>query len=135
MTEAADRSPVTSVTDPQAERADWRSSIFGAIGLTALAGVWLIVSAGLLDYTRPALPIVWGVLIVLLSVLRLVAAPESRFLAGVSAIAGALVCITAVVTSDPPGETINMALVGLATIVFSFIGYSARSERARPSRR
>ena len=128
MSDPADRSPVVGMTDPQAERVDWRSSIFGAIGLTALVGVWLIVSAGLLDYSRPALPIVWGVLITLVSVLRLIAAPGSRILAGVSAVAGGLTCITAFAASDPPGETINMALMGLATIVLSLIGFAARSE-------
>ena len=113
-------------SEVEAERSDWRSSLFGAAIVTILAGIWLALSAAPLDYGKPALPIVCGVVIIVVGVLRLVAAPGSRILALVSAVAGALTVLTAFVASDPPGPTANMALMGLAVMILAFIGLSAR---------
>jgi hypothetical protein len=118
-------------TNTAVQRADWRSSIIGAIGMTILAGVFLIASAGLFDFSKPAVPVIWGTVIVVISILRLVAEPGSRVLALLSAGAGALTCITAIAVSDLPAERLSMGLLGLAAVIFSLIGLSARSEVVR----
>ena len=64
--QSADDNPMEVETDERTARADWHSSVYGAVVVTLLIGVWLIVSAGLLDYAKPELPIIWGIAIALL---------------------------------------------------------------------
>lgn len=128
-----ERNPLANPTDERSARADWRSSIL-ASGLATLAGgAWLIVSAALIPYDRPANPIIWGVLIVALSLLRLVVAPASRTLAVTTAAAGALAMIAAFVFDETPGATANLALIGLGTAVLALVGLAADEESERGS--
>lgn len=130
----ASTGPLAEQTDERSERASWRSSIVGALAIVLLAGLWLIASAAILDYSEPASPVIWGILIVFLSVLRLVGPTVSRTLALATVAAGALTVLTAFLFSDPTGETINQALMGLAVVVLTLIGLSADEERTRDSR-
>ncbi len=130
LTTAAERSPLAETTDATSERVDRRSSIEAALIVTVLIGVWLIVSAFALAYDKPAVPVIWGIVVILLAVLRLVGAMASRTLGAVTALTGALIIVSAFLIDDPPGPTANMALLGLAVIIVSVIG-SAGPARPR----
>ncbi len=132
--QAADQGPLEVETDERAARADWRSSVYGTVIVTLLIGLWLIASAGLLDYTKPALPLIWGIAIALLSLLRLFGPSRSRTLALATAAAGALAAISALLASESAGETANVALLGLATVILALVGIAADSEGRRGSR-
>lgn len=120
-------------TDERTARADWRSSIY-ASGLATLAGgIWLVVAPALISYDRPLNPVIWGGLVVFLSLLRLVAAPASRTLALTTAAAGILAVIAAFIVDEPPGATMNLALVGLGVAVVSLVGLGADEESKRRS--
>lgn len=132
--QAADQSPLEVETDESTARADWRSSVYGAVIVTLLIGLWLLASAGLLDYAKPALPIIWGIAIAFLSLLRLFGPIRSRTLALATAAAGAMAAITSFVASESTGETANVALLGLATVILALVGLAADSEESRASR-
>jgi hypothetical protein len=131
LVDRADEGPLAVDADAQADRADWRSSSLATAGLTILIGIWLAISPALFDYKKPALPVIWGLVILVIAALRMFAAPRSRVLALFGAVAGVLTALTAFVASDPAGETANMALMGLAATVLSLIGLSARVESDR----
>ncbi len=130
----ASTGPLAQQTDERTERASWRSSIVGALGVLLLAGIWLAASAAILDYSEPASPVIWGILIVFLSVLRMVGPTVSRTLALATVGAGALTVLSAFLFDDPAGETANQALIGLAVVVLALIGLAADAERSRESR-
>jgi len=132
--QSADDNPMDVETDERTARADWRSSVYGAVVVTLLIGVWLIVSAGLLDYSKPELPIIWGIAIVLLSLLRLLGPIRSRTLCLATAAAGALAAISSFLASEGAGETANVALLGLATAILALVGLAAETEGRRDSR-
>ena len=132
--QASEDSPLEVATDGRTARADWRSSIYGALLTTLLLGVWLIASAAALDYAKPALAIVWGIVIVLLTLLRLLGPTRSRILALATAAAGALAAISAVLAAESAAATANIALLGLATAVLSIISLAAGTEDERRSR-
>ena len=121
-------------TDERTERADWRSSIVGTIGLTLLIGVWLIASTAVLSYDKPTLPVIWGAVIVVLSLIRLLGPTSSRTLALTLALAGAFTTLSAFLADDPAGPTANIALMGLAVVVLAMVGLAADSESAIASR-
>lgn len=98
--------------------------------MTLLIGVWLILSPLAFDYDKPEIAVIWGVVVVVLALLRLLGAMTSRVLSLVSAIAGVLIVVSAFVMDDPPGPTANVALMGLAVIIFSVVG-SAGPARSR----
>jgi len=130
----ASTGPLAQQTEERTERASWRSSIVGALGVLLLAGIWLAASAAILDYSEPASPVIWGILIVFLSVLRMVGPTVSRTLALATVGAGALTVLSAFLFDDPAGETANQALIGLAVVVLALIGLAADAERSRESR-
>lgn len=130
----ASTGPLAQQTDERTERASWRSSIVGALGVLLLAGIWLAASAAILDYSEPASPVIWGILIVFLSVLRMVGPTVSRTLALATVGAGAFTVLSAFLFDDPAGETANQALIGLAVVVLALIGLAADAERSRESR-
>jgi hypothetical protein len=134
QTAAPDQSPLAQETDAVQGRADWRSSIEATLLITALAGVWLIVSAFLLPYEKPAAPVIWGVVVIVLAALRLIGEVRSATLAIVTIVAGALTTLTAFVLGDTAGPTANMALMGLAIVVLQVVSVAALSERQRISR-
>jgi hypothetical protein len=129
-TTAAERSPLAETTDAAGTRVDRRSSIEAALIVTLLIGVWLILSPLAFDYDKPEIAVIWGVVVVVLALLRLLGAMTSRVLSLVSAIAGVLIVVSAFVMDDPPGPTANVALMGLAVIIFSVVG-SAGPARSR----
>ena len=94
----------------------------------------MIASAAILNYSEPTAPVIWGILIALLSLLRLFGPTVSRTLALTTAAAGGLAALSAFLLSDPPGATANLALIGLAVVVLSLIGLAADAERGRTSR-
>ncbi len=130
----ASTGPLAQQSDERTERASWRSSIIGALGVLVLAGIWLAASAAILDYAEPASPVIWGILIVFLSLLRLFGPTVSRTLALATVGAGALTVLSAFLFDDPAGETANQALIGLAVVVLALIGLAADAERTRESR-
>jgi hypothetical protein len=132
-TTAPERSPLAEETDAAGARAGWRSSIEAALLITAAVGIWLVVSAFALPYTKPAVPVIWGVVVLLLAALRLGAAIRSATLALVTAATGVLIVITAFVLGDSPGPTANMALMGLAVVILQAAGISAGTERTSHS--
>lgn len=129
-TTSAERSPLAETPDPVGTRVGRGSSIEAALILTLLVGGWLIASPLLIDYDKPELAVIWGVVVVVLALLRLVGAMKSKTLSLVTATAGALIAITAFVVDDSPGPTANLALMGLAVIIFSLVG-SAAPARSR----
>lgn len=132
--EAPGAGPLAVETDERAARADWRSSILGSILVVGLIGIWLMVSPVPLDYERPALPIVCGALVLMIAVVRLVAAPRSRTLALAQATAGALTVVAAFAAAETAGPTANAALMGAAVIVLSLVGMAASAEAPLRSR-
>jgi peptidoglycan/LPS O-acetylase OafA/YrhL len=130
----ASSGPLAVETDERTARAGWRSSIVGALIVTLILGVWLALSAAILDYSEPAAPVILGILIAILALLRLFGPIASRTLALTTAVAGGLTALTAFLMSDGPGETANQALIGLAVVVLSLIGLAADAERSRSSR-
>lgn len=130
MTTAAERSPLAETTDAAGTRVGRRSSIEAALIVTLLIGGWLIFSPLALDYEKPEIAVIWGVVVVVLALLRLVGGMTSRTLTLVTAVAGVLIVLTAFVIDDSPGPTANMALMGLAVIIFSVVG-SAGPARPR----
>lgn len=133
VTEAS-QSPLAEQTDERSERASWTSSVAGSNIVTLLAGIWLIVSAALINYSEPAAPVICGVLIVLLAVLRMGVPAVSRTLLLTTLGAGALTAVSAFLLGDAPGETLNQGLIGLAVVVLALIGLAAEAERPRSSR-
>lgn len=130
MTTAPERSPLAETSDAVGTRVGRRTSIEAALIVTLLIGGWLIASPLALDYDKPAVAVIWGVVVVVLAILRLVGGATSKTLGAVTAIAGVLIVITAFVIDDPPGPTANMALMGLAVIILSVVG-SAAPARSR----
>lgn len=130
----AETGPLAEQTDERSERADWRSSIVGTLLVSILIGVWLIVSAAVLEYEKPLNPLIWGILVVFLSLLRLLGPTRSRTLALVSVAAGVLTALSAFAVSEASGETVNLLLMGLATTVIALIGLAAASEDERATR-
>jgi hypothetical protein len=126
--------PLAEQTDERSERADWRSSVVGAVGVTLLIGLWLIASIAVLEYERPSLAVIWGAVIVVLSLLRLLGPLRSRTLALALAAAGLLTVLTAVIGDESSGETMNLALMGGATTVLALISMAADAEAGRASR-
>ena len=132
--QSADESPMEVETDERAARADWGSSVYASVIVTLLLGVWMIVSASALDYAKPALPVIWGIAIVLLSLLRLLGPIRSRTLCLATAAAGILTAISSFLASEGGGETANLALLGLATTILALVGLAAETEGRRGSR-
>ncbi len=132
--EAPDRGPLIEQTDERSARADWRSSTVGSILVTLITGIWLVVSPAVISYDRPAIPILWGALIALLSLLRLLASTTSRALALTTAAAGALAAISAFLSEEAPGPTANLALFGAAVVVLATITVAVAAEGSRQSR-
>jgi hypothetical protein len=132
--EAADHSPLAAETDERTARADWRSSLIGTATVTILIGAWLALSPAFIDYNKPALAIVWGAVIAVIGLARLLGALGSVTLALIGAAAGALTALTALLADDTSGPTANMALMGAAVVVISLIGLAAAGEDGRRSR-
>jgi hypothetical protein len=132
--EAADHSPLATETDERTARADWRSSLVGTAAVTILIGAWLALSPLVIDYDKPALAIVWGAVIAVIGLARLLGALGSVTLAIVGAAAGALTALTALLAGDTAGPTANLALMGAAVVVVSLVGLAASGEAARKSR-
>jgi hypothetical protein len=130
----AETSPLAEETDERNERASWRSSVVGSIVATLVAGLWLVASAGPLSYSEPAGPVILGLLIAILCLLRLFGPITSRTLALTTAAAGGLTALAAFLFNDGPGETVNQALVGLAVVALTMVGLGAGAERSRTSR-
>lgn len=130
----AETGPLAEQTDERSERADWRSSVVGAVGVTLLIGLWLIASIAVLEYERPSLAVIWGAVIVVLSLLRLLGPMGSRTLAVALAVAGLLTVLTAVIANEHIGETMNIALMGGGTMVLALISMAAGAEAGRTSR-
>jgi len=130
----AETGPLAEQTDERSERADWTSSVVAAAGVTLLAGLWLIASIAVLDYERPSLAIIWGAVIVILSLLRLLGPLGSRTLALTLAAAGLLTVLTALIANETVGETMNLALMGGATTVLALVSLGAGAEAGRTSR-
>src|SRR3954447_13607827 len=63
LVDRADEGPLAVDADAQADRADWRSSSLATAGLTILIGIWPAISPALFDYKKPALPVIWGLVI------------------------------------------------------------------------
>lgn len=126
--------PLAEQTDERGERADWRSSIVGAVGITLLIGLWLIASIAVLEYERPSLAVIWGAVIVVLSLLRLFGPIASRTLALALAAAGLLTVLTALIADEHIGETMNLALMGGGTTVLTLVSMAAGAEAGRTSR-
>jgi hypothetical protein len=131
---AEEQGPLAAEAEAVQSRADWRSSVEGTLLVTALAGAWLIVSAFALPYEKPAAPLIWGVVVVVLAGLRLLGDVRSATLAFATSAAGVLVVLTAFVLGDTAGPTANMALMGLAIVVMQVISLAALTERRRFSR-
>jgi hypothetical protein len=129
-TTSPERSPLAETTDPSATRVGRGSSIEAALIVTLLAGVWLIASPLALDYDEPSIAVIWGIVVVVLAALRLFGAMASKTLSLVTAAAGILIVVTAFVIGDSPGPTANMALMGLAVVIFALVG-SAAPARSR----
>jgi hypothetical protein len=115
-------------------RADWRSSVETTLLATLAIGVWLIVSAFVLAYDKPSIPVIWGIVVILLAALRLIADAASATLALATIATGALIVVTAFAMSETAGPTANMALMGLGVVVLQFVSMGAVSERRRVSR-
>jgi hypothetical protein len=130
----ASAGPLAEQTDERSERASWTSSIAGANIVTLVAGVWLAISAAAINYSEPAAPVICGILIVVLSILRMAVPAASRTLALTTAAAGALTAVSAFLLGAAPGETLNQALIGLAVVLLALIGLAAEAERPRSSR-
>jgi hypothetical protein len=131
---AAEQSPLAEETEAVQSRADWRSSVEGALLVTVLAGAWLTVSAFALPYEKPAAPLIWGIVVVVLAGLRLIADVRSATLALATGGAGALIVLTAFVLGDSAGPTASMALMGLAIVVMQIVSVASLTERRRISR-
>ena len=131
---APEQSPLVEQTDAIGARGDWRSSIEASLLATGAAGIWLVVSAFALSYEKPAAPLVWGIVVLVLAGLRLIGEPRSRLLAGASIACGGLIVATAFALDDTAGPTVSMALVGLAIVVLQVISIAALSERRHISR-
>ena len=93
--------------------------------MTFLVGVWLIISPLFMAYDKTAIPVIWGVVVLVLAVLRLVGGLASKTLTAITVAAGVLIVVTAFVTDDTSGPTANLALMGLAVIIFSVVGSAA----------
>ena len=126
----AEQSPLAEATDATGTRVGRRSSIEAALILTGLVGAWLIVSPLVMAYDKTAIPVIWGVVVIFLAILRLVGAMTSKTLSLVTAAAGVLIVVTAFAADDTAGPTANLALMGLAVIIFAVVG-SAAPTRSR----
>ena len=131
---APQESPLAQETTAVQGRADWRSSIEATLLATGLTGIWLIVSSFVLPYEKPGAPLVWGIVVIVLAALRLIAEVRSAILAFATIATGILIVITAYALSDTAGPTANMALMGLAVVILQVISLAALSERRRVSR-
>lgn len=131
--EPAERGPLAVTTDERSARASWSSTIYAVPIATLLIGLWLIASAGLLDYAKPGVPVICGAAIALLSLVWLLGPTRSRTLALLMAAAGFLTALAAFTTSDPPGETANLALLGLGTAILGIVSIAAGAEERRDS--
>ncbi len=133
--ERSEAGPLAVETDERSARADWRSSMIGSIGVIVLFGLWLLASPAAIHYERPANPIIWGVVIVFIALIRMFGPTSSRTLALTNAAAGGLTVISAFAVSESSGPTANVALMGLAVVVLSLVGLAATVEapmRSRP---
>ena len=130
----AETSPLAEETDSPAARVDWRSTVVATTGIILLAGLWLIASPAALDYDKPSLPLIWGAVIVVLALIRLLAPAGSRLLAVLLALGGALTVLSGFAADDKAGETANMAVMGGAVVILALIGLAAESDSARTSR-
>ena len=131
---AAQESPLAQETTAVQGRADWRSSIEATLLATILIGIWLIISSFVLSYDKAGAPLVWGIVVIVLALLRLIAAARSATLAIATIATGVFIVITAFALGDTAGPTANMALMGLAVVVLQVISIAALSERRRISR-
>jgi membrane-bound ClpP family serine protease len=131
---APQESPLAQETTAVQGRADWRSSIEATLLATILIGIWLIISSFVLSYDKAGAPLVWGIVVIVLALLRLIAAARSATLAIATIAAGVFIVITAFALGDTAGPTANMALMGLAVVVLQVISIAALSERRRISR-
>lgn len=130
----AEAGPFAEQVDERTARADWRSSVFGTVVCTALIGVWLIVSPAMLEYREPLNAVIWGVLILVLSLLRLAAGARSRTLALVTIAAGALTIASPFVADETAGPTVEVVALGGAVILLSLVGLAVTNEEPVRSR-
>jgi hypothetical protein len=130
----AERGPLAEQTDERTARADWRSSVVGAILCTGAIGIWLIVSTAVLDYEEPLNAVIWGVLVLFLAILRLLFAARSSTLALVTMAAGALIVASPFVADETRGPTVELVVLGGAVILLSLVGLAVTDEDQTPSR-
>ena len=132
--QSAEAGPFAEQVDERRARTDWRASILGTILCTGAIGVWLIVSPAVLDYEKPLIGVIWGVLIVFLSLLRLLAAARSKTLALVTMAAGALTIVSPFIAGEHGGVTVELVVLGGAVILLSLVGLGVTDEEQTRSR-
>ena len=132
--ESAEHGPLAVETDERAARADWRSSVVGTALVTVFVGLWLAISAALLDYDRPELAVIWGVVIAIIGLARLLGSAASATLACLGIAAGLLTIATALIADETSGPKVNIGLMGAAAVVLSFVALAAARESGRGSR-
>jgi hypothetical protein len=132
--EPAEAGPFAEQVDERTARTDWRASVLGTILCAAAIGAWLIVSSAVLDYEEPAAAVIWGVLIVFLSLLRLLVAARSQILALATMAAGALTIVSPFVAGERGGPTVEMVVLGGAVILLSLVGLAVSGEAQIRSR-
>jgi hypothetical protein len=107
-------------------RYDWRADVRTAAGLNVLAGIWLIISPFVLDYTGSDAtwnPIVFGAIVALFGFARMAGAYRAAWLSILNMAIGVWLFISAFWLADSPRASWNVGILGV--IVFILGSWSA----------
>jgi peptidoglycan/LPS O-acetylase OafA/YrhL len=103
----------------------WREEAMGTALVTAVVGIWLIVSPEALGYAPEDAswnPIVCGVLVVVFSLARATGRWSPATLALITFVIGAWLAISAFILDAPPAGQWNQACFGSIVALLSLIG-------------
>lgn len=119
---------------PGALVSDWRSTVFTASGLNVVAGLWLIAAPFVLDYGRgdPLWnDIVFGGVIALLAIARVVGAHRAEWLSWTVVAVGIWVFVSALWLDHGLTAAVNDMMVGCLVAIFGVASAMATHDGKR----
>ena len=121
---------------PPPPRGDWRSEIIGLSGLNVLAGIWLIIAPWVLGYSAKDPrwnDVVFGIIVGILALIRVMGAYRAEVLSLVNALIGAWLVVAAFTIDYSIRASWNDVILGV--IVFLLAVSSADASAHLPGRR
>lgn len=112
-------------------RPDWRDDVVGAAGLNLLAGIWLIVSPWVVNYTDADAwwnPIVSGAIVATLALVRFAAPARTAVLSVINAVIGVWLFISGFWLADSGQAAWNEWILGVIVFVLAAFALGARRE-------